>query len=156
MLSELSFEVTTFKVLHSTKEARCVSDIDQKDRLSWKWQYKWENLKNLGINFESNQIKFIYSEKATKFFEISTLLLSYVVPCQSKLEIFRNFVAFSEYMIFSELMESNHQTTNPEYFLSNFFSTAPTEKKSWRKLGKTSFVVWWFDPMSSSVANCNL
>ena len=39
-------------------------------------------------------VKFICSEKATKFCEISTLLLSYVV------EIFQNFVTFSEYMNF--------------------------------------------------------
>ena len=45
-------------------------------------------------------LKFIYSEKATKFCEISTLLLSYVVPVKSKLEISQNFVAFSEYMNF--------------------------------------------------------
>ena len=25
------------------------------------------------------------------------------------------------------------------------FSTAQTEKNSWKKLGKTRFVVWWFD-----------
>ena len=44
---------------------------------------------------------FIYSEKATKFCEISTLLLlSYVVPVKSKVEILQNFVTFSEYMNF--------------------------------------------------------
>ena len=41
-------------------------------------------------------IKFIYSEKATKFCEISTLDLSYVVSVKSK-------VAFSEYMNFNVL-----------------------------------------------------
>ena len=46
-------------------------------------------------------LKFIYSEKATKFCEISTLLLSYVVPVKSKVEILQNFVAFSEYMNFN-------------------------------------------------------
>ena len=45
-------------------------------------------------------LKFIYSEKATKFCEISTLLLSYVVPVKIKVEISQNFVAFSEYMHF--------------------------------------------------------
>ena len=45
-------------------------------------------------------VKFIYSEKATKFFEISILLLSYAVPVKSKEEISQNFVAFSEYMNF--------------------------------------------------------
>ena len=43
-------------------------------------------------------IKFIYSVKATKFCEIFTLLLSYVVPVKSKLKISQNVVAFSEYM----------------------------------------------------------
>ena len=45
-------------------------------------------------------IKFIYSEKATKFCEIFTLLLSYVVPVKIKVEISQNFVPFSEYMNF--------------------------------------------------------
>ena len=39
------------------------------------------------------QIKFIDSEKATKFCKIST-----VVPVKSTVEISQNFVAFSEYM----------------------------------------------------------
>ena len=46
----------------------------------------------------SLNVKFIYSEKATKFCEIFTLRLSYVVPVKSKVEISRNFVTFSEYM----------------------------------------------------------
>ena len=33
------------------------------------------------------KLKFIYSEKATKFCEISTLDLSYVVPVKSTVEI---------------------------------------------------------------------
>ena len=43
-------------------------------------------------------VKFIYSQRATKLCEISTLLLPYVVPVKSKVEISQNFVAFSEYM----------------------------------------------------------
>ena len=35
-----------------------------------------------------------------KFYEIFTLLLSYVVPVQSKVKILQNVVAFSEYMNF--------------------------------------------------------
>ena len=46
-------------------------------------------------------LKFIYSEKATKLCEISTLPLSYVVPVKSKVKILQNFVAFSEYMNFN-------------------------------------------------------
>ena len=45
-------------------------------------------------------VKFKYFEKATKFCEISTLLLSYVVPIKSKVEILKKFVTFSEYMNF--------------------------------------------------------
>jgi hypothetical protein len=48
-----------------------------------------------------SHLKFIYSEKATKFFEIFTLLLSYAVPVQSKVKILQNFVAFSECMTFT-------------------------------------------------------
>ena len=45
-------------------------------------------------------VKFIYSEKATKFCEISTLLLSVCTVDKSKVEISQNFVAFSEYTNF--------------------------------------------------------
>ena len=49
---------------------------------------------------EKKMLKFIYSEKATKFYEISTVDLSYVVTVKSTVEISQNFVAFSEYMNF--------------------------------------------------------
>ena len=49
-------------------------------------------------------LKFIYSEKATKFCEIFTLLLSCVMPVKSKLKISQNFVALSDYMNFSGLV----------------------------------------------------
>ena len=42
------------------------------------------------------KLKFVYSEKATKFCEISTLHLSTVHTDKSKKEILQNFVAFSE------------------------------------------------------------
>ena len=40
--------------------------------------------------------KFIYSERATKFGEIYSVDLSYVVPVKSMVKILQNFVAFSE------------------------------------------------------------
>ena len=52
---------------------------------------------------EDYKVKFIYSEKATKFCAIFTLLLFYVVPDKSKVKISQNFVAFSEYMNFTKL-----------------------------------------------------
>ena len=53
-------------------------------------------------------LKFIYSEKATKFCEISTIDLSYVVPVKSTVEISQNFVVFSEYMNFKCLVINLH------------------------------------------------
>ena len=53
-------------------------------------------------------VKFIYSEKATKFREISTLLLTTVHTVKSKVEISQNFVPFLEYM--------NCNTHLPEWF----------------------------------------
>ena len=47
--------------------------------------------------------KFIYFQKAIKYCKISTLLLSYVVSVESKVEISQNFVAFSEYINFISL-----------------------------------------------------
>ena len=46
-------------------------------------------------------LKFIYSEKATKFCEISTVDLSYVVTVKSTAEISQKCVAFSEYKNFT-------------------------------------------------------
>ena len=48
------------------------------------------------------QLKFIYSEKATKFWEIFILLLSYVVPVKSKMKISQNCLALSEYTNFTK------------------------------------------------------
>jgi hypothetical protein len=45
-------------------------------------------------------LKLKYSEKATKFSEIFTLLLTTVHTFKSKVKISQNFVAFSEYMNF--------------------------------------------------------
>ena len=46
-------------------------------------------------------VKFIYSEKATKFCGIFPLLLTTVHTVKSKGKISQNFVAFSEYMNFN-------------------------------------------------------
>ena len=52
-------------------------------------------------------IKFIYSEKATSFREISTVDLSYVVMVKSTVEISQKFVAFSGYMNFKRCFADN-------------------------------------------------
>ena len=48
-------------------------------------------------------VKFIYSEKETKFCEIFTSLLIAVHTVKTKVKISQNFVAFLEYMNFKEL-----------------------------------------------------
>ena len=48
-------------------------------------------------------VKFIYSEKATKFCEISTVDLTVTTQDKSKVEISQKFVAFSEYMNFNHI-----------------------------------------------------
>ena len=55
-----------------------------------------------------HQLKLIYSEKATKCSEISTVDLSYVVTVKSTVEISQNVVAFSEYMNFRKVSFSCH------------------------------------------------
>ena len=60
-------------------------------------------------DYKRQTVKFIYSEKATKFREIFTLLLSYGVLVTFDFSIYSqkynedlaNFVAFSEYMNFT-------------------------------------------------------
>ena len=45
-------------------------------------------------------VNFIYSEKATKFCKISTLLLPNAVTVKCKVEILQKFVAFSKYELY--------------------------------------------------------
>ena len=54
---------------------------------NWKGQ-----LARIGCRAHIMHVKFIYSEKATKFCEIFTLLLSCVVPVKSNVKISKNFV----------------------------------------------------------------
>ena len=59
-------------------------------------------------------VKFIYSEKATKFCKISTVDLTVTTQDKSTLEISQNFVAFSEYMNFiaeTETSKASHRFT---------------------------------------------
>ena len=51
--------------------------------------------------FLESYIKFLYSEKATKFCEIFTLLLTLCTVVKSKVKITQNFLAFSDYMNFN-------------------------------------------------------
>ena len=72
--------------------------------------------------------KFIYSEKVTKFCEISTKGLSYVVMVKSTVEISQNDVAFSEYMDFISIYL--HDLLQEKQFHQNYFHVDFVEK-SW-------------------------
>ena len=64
------------------------------------------------------QLKFLYSEEATKFCEIFPLLLTVCTIVKSKGKISQNFVAFSEYMNFdyvpAELFMFPHLLGSPK------------------------------------------
>ena len=56
-------------------------------------------------------LKFIYSEKATQFWEIFPLLLTVCTEVKSKWKISQNFVAFSEYINFISHREQAYYKT---------------------------------------------
>ena len=68
----------------------------------------------LRIVTQKSELKFIYSEKATKFCEIFTLILSHAVHCtecsiKSQVKISKIFVAFSEYMNFKKQEKASNK-----------------------------------------------
>ena len=71
-------------------------------------------------------IEFVYSEKATKFCEISTLLLSTVNAEKSKAEVSQNFVTFSEYMNFTKW--SNIPENSKLFFVVDSVNSSHIEK----------------------------
>ena len=76
------------------------------------WQMQLRQLMMLLVNINWHLytthgiLKFIYSEKATRFCEIFPLLLTTVHEDKSKGKISQNFVAFSEYMNFKDPAKS--------------------------------------------------
>ena len=59
-----------------------------------------EQVCSILISNHTDYLKFIYSEKATKFCEIFPLLLTVCTVVKRMRKILQNFVAFSEYMNF--------------------------------------------------------
>ena len=92
--------------LHSIKSSRIsslqdsvegvdyISKILKMDRPTFLKSLKYED-------YKLDEVKFVYSEKATKCCEISTLLLSTVHTDKSKVEILQKILAFSKYMNFT-------------------------------------------------------
>ena len=66
-------------------------------RKFWVFRIRWQQWCWITNDF----VMVIYSEKATKIFEIFTLLLTGTTYDKSKVKISQNFVAFSEYMNFN-------------------------------------------------------
>ena len=67
------------------------------------------------------KVKFIYSEKATKFCEIFTLLLTKVHTVKSKEKISQSFVAFSEFMNFTNIFQKSVKIGNGNANLVNAY-----------------------------------
>ena len=91
----------TFNAFETNKQANAVRLFLLSEIISVLYQFI------TGLFFCFLFVKFIYSEKATKFCKIFALLLSYVVPVKIKVTISQNFVAFSEYMNFSKPRDNN-------------------------------------------------
>ena len=66
-------------------------------------------------------LKFIYSEKATKFCKIFPLLLTAVHTVKSKGKISQNFVAFSEYVNFTMFSVSKARWARRNEKLTNYY-----------------------------------
>ena len=84
----------------------------------------------------TNYLKFIYSEKATKFCEILTLLLTVCTVIKSKVKISQNFVAFSEYMNFTKTFS---------LWVGLCFSPTSTVNKIIRSFPKLVLILWIFN-----------
>ena len=83
-------------VLGRNREAQCmILDVNVSRRHA-----SLKHLSGQGWSITDNKVKFVYSEKATRFCEIFTLVLSTEHIDKSKLETSQNFVVFSEYMKF--------------------------------------------------------
>ena len=77
--------------------------------------------RNFTDSYFKVRIKFIYSKKVTKFWEIFTLLLTTVYTVKSKVKILQNYVAFSEYMNFTKPKPKNcNRNFLPEVCKKNF------------------------------------
>ena len=72
---------------------------------SSEWHVRFVIVTQISISrldfYSRNKLKFIYSEKATKFCKISTVDLTVTTQDKSTVEISQKFVAFSEYMNFT-------------------------------------------------------
>ena len=86
-----------------------------------------------------NLLKFIYSEKATKFCEISTVDLTVTIQDKSTVEISQKFVAFSEYMNFNILFLKKEKICNfsKKYIHPvKWLYTIREEARSWKMQNK--------------------
>ena len=79
---------------------------------------------------DNADLKFIYSEKATNFFEISTVDLTITTKDKSTVEISQKIVAFSVYLNYIK------KNALSEFFLPHcerpFGATKPKKDKTWK------------------------
>ena len=99
-------------------------------------------------------LKFIYSEKASKFREISTVDLSYVVPVKYTVEISQNFVAFSKYLNFTKVLKYFKEMSKNRYhemkwviceqkIFGHYSIQYSNNSKKWEKYAKRLEIVYY-------------
>ena len=100
------------------------------------------------------KLMFIYSENATKFCEISNLILTGTTQDKSKVEISQNFVAFSEYMNFKSRVHCSANTYVVK-FNSTFFILQGASKKQRMnvKYYTAAYCFWAFSDCFGSKAS---
>ena len=88
----------------------------------------------------------MYSEKAKNFCEISSLLLSYVVPVKSKVDISQNYAAFWECMNFTYVVVQGMQLLSKTKILKSSVpcSAIFTPTKWFLSQGKKRNVLQYF------------
>ena len=102
-------------------------------------------------------LKFIYSEKVTKFCEIFPFLLTVCTVVKSKRKISQNFVTFSEYMNFilgnCSLCDFTYSCTNKHTIFTFLFCFQSEMQKTFKGRGMVSWRInylfllqgWKFD-----------
>ena len=107
-------------------------------------------------------LKFVYSEEATKFCEICTLLLCTVHTDKSKVKISQNFVAFSEYTNFKCYFKKVFVSLWPFRRRNKFWilskgsphRTLYSKPRKMQKSKESNYIVWLFPTMVRYHALC--
>ena len=110
----------------------------------------------IGSHFGTlSTLKFVYSKKVAKFWEIFTLLFSTLHTDKSKVEISQNFVAFSESMNFNAYVTYHVGNSTIAVILLNSYVSRENfdgknfMKKGWVRQKMHLCFLWWLNANST-------